>query len=154
VHQDDGAPQSPGHRDGEAPVGARARDRVMAAGAAAALCVAAYAWWAVGLAPFSAAATTAVVLAGTASVAVGARERRRRAPLRPSAVDPADKPGAARWAVLAAVAGAWQLAAYLQQPRDDHPTASSMANGVLDSHPARAVAFVVWIAAARELARR
>ncbi len=62
--------------------------------------------------------------------------------------------GIATWAALAATAGAWQLAAYLQHPRADHPTLSSLANEVLDSHLARAAAFVVWIAAVRGLARR
>jgi hypothetical protein len=56
--------------------------------------------------------------------------------------------------VLAAAAGAWQLAAYLQHPRADHPTISSLTNEVLDSHLARAAAFIVWIGAARVLARR
>lgn len=151
MHHHEGAHEGPGHRGGEAPVSARARDRGRAAYAAAALGVAAYAWWAVGLAPFSVAATVAVVLAGAASMAVGARERRRRG--RPSPC-PVDKAGVARWAALAAVAGAWQLAAFLQQPRHDHPTASSIANQVLDSHPARAAAVILWIAAARALARR
>jgi len=62
--------------------------------------------------------------------------------------------GVATWAALAATAGAWQLAAYLQHPRADHPTVSSLANEVLNSHVARAAAFVVWFAAARGLARR
>jgi hypothetical protein len=111
--------------------------------------LAAYAWWAVGLAPFSGRATTAVVLGGAAAMAVGARQRRRARS--PSAHDMA---GVATWAALAAAAGAWQLAAYLQHPRTDHPTLSSIANAALDSHLARAVAFVVWIAAATGLARR
>ena len=147
VQHDDGAGERPGHLDREA--GARARDRRGAAHVVAAACLAAYAWWAVVLAPFSGLATAAVVLAGAAAMAVGARERRRRR--RPSAGEVA---GVATWAALAAVAGAWQLAAYLQHPRDEYPTASSLANEVLDSHLARAAAFVVWIAAARGLARR
>jgi hypothetical protein len=109
----------------------------------------AYTWWAVGLAPFSAQATAAVVLAGVAAMAVGQRQRRpRRSPA------DGDVSRIAPWAVLAAVAGAWQLAAYLQHPRADHPTVSSLANELLDSHPARAAAFLVWIAAAWWLARR
>jgi hypothetical protein len=109
----------------------------------------AYAWWAVGLAPFSGRATAAVVLGGAAAMAVGVRQRRRARS--PSAHDMA---GVATWAALAAAAGAWQLAAYLQHPRADHPTVSSIADAALDSHLARAVAFVVWIAAAAGLARR
>jgi hypothetical protein len=115
----------------------------------AAVCLAAYAWWVVALAPFSWGETAAVVLAGAAAMAVGARERRGR----PSAGEGVPV-GIAAWAALAATAVAWQLAAYLQHPRADHPTLSSLTNEVLDSHLARAVAFVVWIVAARGLARR
>jgi hypothetical protein len=53
------------------------------------------------------------------------------------------------------LAGAtWQVAAYVQHPRSDHPTLSSLVNAALDSHPARAAAFVAWLAGAWELARR
>ena len=108
-----------------------------------------YAWWVVALAPFSGRATAAVVLAGATAMAVGPRERRRTRP--PNAVRMA---GIATWAGLATLAGAWQLAAYLQHPRADHPTVSSLTNGLLDSHVTRAAVFVLWIAAARGLARR
>jgi hypothetical protein len=60
----------------------------------------------------------------------------------------------ARWAVLAALAAAWQLAAYLQHPRHDHPTLSSLTNAALDSHAARAAAFVAWLAVTVTLVRR
>ena len=149
MEHDAGEGESPGHPDRKAPVGARARDLGRAADVATAVVVAAYAWWVVALAPFSGQATAAVVLAGAAAMAVGARDRRAR-----RSRGAGDAAGIATWAALAAVAGAWQLAAYLQHPRDDHPTASSLANEVFDSHLARAAAFVVWIAAARGLARR
>ena len=109
----------------------------------------AYAWWVVGLAPFSGQATAAVVLAGVAAIAVGQRQRRSRR----STADE-DVSGIAPWVGLAAVAAAWQLASYLQHPRAEHPTVSSLANELLDSHPARAAGFLVWIAAAWWLARR
>jgi hypothetical protein len=148
VH-DDGTGERPGRLDGRTRVGAGDRDRGPAARLVLAVALATYAWWAVGLAPFSARATAAVVLAGAAAMAIGGRERRRgRSPTE------GDVSGLAPWAALAAVAGAWQLAAYLQHPRGDHPTVSSLANELLDSHPARAAAFLVWIAAARWLARR
>ena len=142
----------PGHRNWEARVATGPGGRAGAGRLAACLVaagVAAYAWWAVALAPFSPGATAAVVLAGAAAMAVGAWERR---PGR-SAGEGAPA-GIAAWAVLTATAGAWQLAAYLQHPRADHPTISSLTNEVLDSHLARAAAFIVWIAAARALARR
>ena len=146
---DDGAGESPGRVEGRRTVGAGARDPGPAVHLVVAVGLVAYAWWAVGLAPFSAQATAAVVLAGVAAMAVGERERRRRRP-----PTDGDVSGIAPWAGLAAVAGAWQLAAYLQHPRADRPTVSSLANELLDSHPARAAAFLVWIAAAWWLARR
>jgi hypothetical protein len=105
--------------------------------------VAVYAWWAVGLAPFSTGATVAVVGAGLVAMVT----RRRTQPA-------GRRPGVRAWAALAGVAAAWQLASYVQSPRDDHPTISSITNGFLDTHPARAAAFVLWLVAARALARR
>ena len=72
---------------------------------------------------------------------------------RPDARGP-PRPAPARWAALAAVAAVWQLAAYLQTPRRVHPTLSSLANAALDSHAARAAAFVAWLAAVVALVRR
>jgi hypothetical protein len=115
-----------------------------------------YAWWAVGRQPFSAAATAAVVLPAVAVAAVtglaGLAKARAGgcAPGRP-APTPA---GVGRWAVVAAVATAWQLGAYLQHPRHDHPTLSSLTNAALDSHAARAAAFLAWLAVTVMLVRR
>lgn len=114
---------------------------------AIAVLVAAYAWWAVARPPFSSSATLAVLAAGATAVVLGARDRRVPGP-------PVQATKVARWALLAGALAAWQLAAYLQEPRDDHPTLSSLTNALLDAHAARAVAFVLWLAAARELARR
>ena len=61
---------------------------------------------------------------------------------------------AGAWATLALAVGVWQLAAYLQHPRDDHPTLSSLANALLDSQPARAAAFALWLVGAAALGRR
>ena len=58
------------------------------------------------------------------------------------------------WAVLTAALAAWQLASWLQHPRDEHPTLSSLINAVLDTHLARTAAFVAWLAGAAWLARR
>lgn len=58
------------------------------------------------------------------------------------------------WAALAAVTAMWELLAYLQHPRHDHPTLSHLANTSLDWQPARAAAFAGWVAVAFTLARR
>jgi hypothetical protein len=121
-------------------------------GAVVIAALAAYAWWAVALPPFSGEAAAAVVLAGAVAMVVGARQRpRQRASESPTAAIP---PGIGRWVVLGAVTAAWQLAAYVQQPRADHPTLSSLTNAVLDSRATRMVAVVLWIVVARGLARR
>jgi hypothetical protein len=141
--------ENPRHVDREVPASDSARGRRRAVHLLAAVLLSAYAWWVVALAPFSGWATAAVVVGGATAMAVGARQRRRTRSPRGG-----DMVGVATWAALAATAGAWQLAAYLQHPRADHPTVSSLANEVLNSHVARAAAFVVWFAAARGLARR
>lgn len=123
----------------------RLRDR--AAVAAAPALVVAAAWWVVGLRPFSGAATAAVLAAGVTAMAWGARSPRPRRP-------PVDLRGAAGWLVVGAATVAWELAAFVQHPREDHPTLSSMTNALLDSRPARAAAFVAWLAAGAALARR
>lgn len=116
-----------------------------------------YAWWAVGRPPFSDAATAAVVLPGLATAGLAwlatsrARGHRPGSPGRRPAPGPA---GVGRWAVMVALAAAWQLGAYLQHPRDDHPTISSLTNAALDSHTARAAAFLAWLAATVVLIRR
>ena len=117
------------------------------AGAALLALLVAYGWWAVSLPPFSGPATAAILLAGGAATAWGAVTPRTR---RTSG----EVGRAGAWAALAVAVGSWQLAAYLQHPRQDHPTLSSLANALLDSQPARAAAFVLWIVAAVALARR
>ncbi|MDQ4069019.1 MAG: hypothetical protein M3203_06050 [Actinomycetota bacterium] len=105
----------------------------------------AYAWVASGLRPFTRPALAAVLVAGVVVIALGSSRRR------PSDEHP---PGVAVWAVLVAVLGAFELVAYLQHPRADHPTLSFLADQVLDWRPARALAFVAWLAAGMELAWR
>lgn len=147
MHDHDAVGQEPeehGASDGEATPPARRRYGLLGVAGAAWAC---YAWWAVGLAPFSGWATLAVVAAGVAAMACGRRLPRRCRPA-------VELRRAAPWMAVAGVASAWQLAALVQHPRQDHPTLSSLTNAVLDSHPARAVAFAAWSVAAAGLARR
>jgi hypothetical protein len=138
VHEASGPDGTPGARVGQ---------RRLARRAATFLAVLVYSWWAVALPPFSGLATGAVLVAGLGAVITGSTKRR-------PALRQASLSGAAPWLVLALVASAWELQAYLQQPRHDHPTLSSLANALLDSHPARAAAFVLWLLTTVELARR
>lgn len=106
---------------------------------------AAYAWWAAGLRPFTAPVLLVVAATGVAAIVVGTRRRR----------PPTSHPdGAVVWVVLLALLAAWELAAYVQAPRADHPTLSSLANEVLDWRPLRALAFLGWVVLGVDLARR
>jgi hypothetical protein len=107
----------------------------------------AYGWWATGRQPFTLGATLAVVGAGVVAMAWGLRHRHhcRRVPVRR---------GMAAWAVPVVILIGWQVVAYVQSPRSEHPTLSSMTNSVLDPHPVQAVAFVAWLILAAELAAR
>lgn len=118
----------------------------------AALAVAAvgvYAWVAAGLRPFTLPALVATLAGGLVAIAIGGR-------LPPSSPSGRGAPrrGFALWAGLAAATGLWQLQAFVQQPRAEHPTISSLTNDLLESHPSRAAAMAVWLAAAAWLARR
>jgi hypothetical protein len=113
--------------------------------------VAGYAWWAVGLPAFSAAASMAVLVAGAVAALAGTHARRRRPGGRPAASGTAR---VAPWFALAVMLAVVQLVAYLHRPRDEYPTLSSLTNAVLDSQAARAAAFVAWLTAAAGLARR
>jgi hypothetical protein len=104
-------------------------------------CVLAYGWWATTREPFSAGATVAVVGAGVVAIAVGFR--------RPGEPVVRERRGIAVWAVLALSLFAWQMAAYFQHPRSDHPTLSSITNALLEPDVARAAAFVGWLVVAR-----
>jgi hypothetical protein len=108
----------------------------------------AFAWVATSLEPFSWPAHIAVLGSGVVAVAIGARGR----PALPAPA--ASFVGVGGWVVLVVALAVWEVSSYLQQPREDHPTLSSIADGALDGHPVRAAAFVVWLALGVDLARR
>ena len=111
------------------------------------LLVLAYGWWAVSLPPFSALASVAVLVPGATAIGLGAFRRRpeqRRDRTR----------GVALWMTVAAAVLCWQLVAFVQHPRSDHPTLSSLMNALLDSQLPRAAAFALWIFVTLRLARR
>lgn len=58
------------------------------------------------------------------------------------------------WAALAGLATVWELQAFLQHPRREHPTLSSLSNELLRSQAWRGVALLLWLAAGAWLARR
>jgi predicted PurR-regulated permease PerM len=109
--------------------------------------VAAYAWWATALRPFSTPATIAIVGAGALAEGAGLTYRHRRP-------RPIVRRGVAVWLVVAALLSCWQLAAFVQEPRQAHPTVSSIINDTLDAHLVRALACVGWLVVARKLAQQ
>ena len=92
-----------------------------AAHAAGAAGVFAYAWWATRRSPFATTATLAVVGAGLVAVSVG-QARPPQNESRPA------RAGAVRWVVVLVALAGWHLLAYVQQPRSEHPTLSSLTN--------------------------
>ncbi|HEV2760997.1 MAG TPA: hypothetical protein VGV86_15665 [Acidimicrobiales bacterium] len=109
---------------------------------------AAYAWVAAGLRPFTWPSLVSVAIAGIVAITLGTRNRR------PSKSSAHVRSGALPWGVLCALLAAWELAAYAQSPRADHPTLSVLADQLLDWRPARALAFLAWMALGADLARR
>jgi len=87
------------------------------------------------------------VAAGLAAMALGDR----LVPLGPTRRRLPGSPGA--WAGLAAALGLWEVVSFLQHPRAEHPTLSSLANGLFESHAARALALLAWLAGAAALAQ-
>jgi hypothetical protein len=109
--------------------------------------VAAYAWMAAGLRPFTLPALVATLGGGVVAIIVGRRLSgpvASRGPVR----------GVWLWAALGIAAALWELQAFLQHPRSAHPTVSSLTNDLLRSHPPRAGAMLVWLATGVWLARR
>ena len=56
--------------------------------------------------------------------------------------------------MLAALIGTWELQAFVQHPRDEHPTLSSLSNELLTTTTSRAIAMLAWLALGVWLARR
>jgi hypothetical protein len=119
------------------------------AAAVLALPVLVYAWMTAGLRPFTLPALAATLGGGLGAIAVGA-SLPRRSTLREGAATS----GGWGWAALAGAIALWELQSFLQHPRDDHPTISSLTNSLLHSQQSRMVALLVWLAAGVWLARR
>ena len=114
-----------------------------------ALVLVGYAWWATALRPFTRPALAATLTGGLLFMILGSqfRDVTEESRLAPAA-------GAMVWAALLLLLGAWELAAFLQRPRAEHPTLSHLANMVLDDHPVRALAFLIWLLFSMDLSRR
>ena len=82
-----------------------------------------------------------LIFAGAATLAVaGVTARRTVGPVSP-------RPGAWAWALWCAAVAGWELFWLFGSPRTDHPTISSLVNALIATHPARAAAVLLWLAA-------
>lgn len=108
-----------------------------------------FCWLAGGFATFTVPAEICTFVAGAAMVAYGML--RPRPDQRVVAVTRRSWWFWGGW--LAAVTG-WELWALFSGPRSAHPTISSLLSPLLDTHPARALALLLWLAFGWWLARR
>lgn len=113
--------------------------------------VGAVAWAATGLRPFTTPALVVTLLTGAAVLFAGNSIRSAEPP---KEAGTRTTSGAGWWLILFGALAALELVAFVQLPRSEHPTLSSLANQVFDSHLVRACAFVAWMAAGLGIARR
>jgi hypothetical protein len=106
-----------------------------------------YAWLTAGLRPFTLPALAATLGGGLIAIMVGTR-------LPPTTGGSATAGGRLPWAALAGAIALWELQSFLQHPRHQHPTVSSLTNSLLQSQPSRMVALLAWLAVGVWLARR
>ncbi len=114
-----------------------------------AVVVGAYCWFATDLRPFTAPIDAAVavpslIVAGLAfrpQSAAGVGTRTSMGADR----EAAKWRDAAPWAVLFGLLAAFEVAAYFSSPRRDHPTLSSIADSLMNTHPGRAAEFALWL---------
>ncbi len=93
-----------------------------------------------------------IVTALPIAVALAAMLVRMRSSWRPAPVVDADGPGPTpnrlwlAWATAAALVAGWEVYCYTAGPRSQHPTLSSLADGLDSSHAGKALAFALWLA--------
>ncbi|MCA1843225.1 MAG: hypothetical protein LC792_08550 [Actinobacteria bacterium] len=109
--------------------------------------VGAYAWWATSLRPFTLPSLLAVLAAGGAASALGAALIRRDAP-------PVRLRHRELWAGLGVAVALWELASFVQHPRSEHPTLSSLTNTLFANHPVRTLGLLLWFTLGAWLARQ
>jgi hypothetical protein len=103
-----------------------------------------YCWFAADLRPFTIPIGVAVAVAAVimAALAWGRPAYRGSKTAGTRALRWAD---AAPWLVIFGLLTVFEVAAYLSSPRRDHPTLSSMADALMNTHPGRAAVFALWL---------
>ncbi|MGH9055554.1 MAG: hypothetical protein ACRDYY_06765 [Acidimicrobiales bacterium] len=106
--------------------------------------IVAYCWFVAGLRPFTVPIQAAVALL---EVVVAIRAWMSPRHLRRSSRQPADPTwrNAGPWIFLAVLLALWEVGAYFASPRRDHPTLSSLAGSLQDSHLGRGALILAWL---------
>lgn len=119
-------------------------------GTLAVLGLAGYAWAASGLPPFSGRALVGVLIPGAALglIAYG------RPPERIPAPERIDVAGFSFWAICVAALLEWEASAFRDNSLSWHPSLTALIDPLIQPHPVRGAAFLVWLLAGWALVRR
>ena len=109
-----------------------------------------YAWFASGLPAFSGRALAGVFIPGAALglIAYG------RPPERIPAPDRLDVTGFSYWAICVAALLEWEASAFRDNSLPWHPSLTGLIDPLIQPHPVRGAAFLVWLLAGWALIRR
>ena len=114
------------------------------------LALAGYAWVASAAAPFTGQALVGVLIPGAALglIAYG------RPPERIPAPDRVDITGFSYWAICVAALLEWEASAFRDNSLSWHPSLTALIGPLIQPHPVRGAAFLVWLLAGWALVRR
>jgi hypothetical protein len=106
--------------------------------------IAAYCWFAADLRPFTVPIDAAVAVPSLMVAALAWRPPGSRTSMAAHREE-ARWRDATPWAVLFGLLAAFEASAYFSSPRRDHPTLSSIADSLMNTHPGRAAEFALWL---------
>jgi hypothetical protein len=106
--------------------------------------IGAYCWFATDLRPFTIPIDAAVAVPALIVATLVWRPQRPGTSMAEER-NAAKRRDAAPWAVLFGLLTAFEVAAYFSSPRRDHPTLSSIADSLMNTHPGRAAEFALWL---------
>jgi hypothetical protein len=109
-----------------------------------AVVIGAYCWFSTDLRPFSVPIDVAVAVPSLIVAVLAWGPPGSRTPMA------ADRKvvkwrDAAPWALLFGLLTVFEVAAYFSSPRRDHPTLSSIADSLMNTHSGRAAEFALWL---------
>ncbi|HEX4015212.1 MAG TPA: hypothetical protein VHX15_00610 [Frankiaceae bacterium] len=118
--------------------------RTLSPAAIAALAAAAcWAWFASGVRTFTRPAEVLTFIPALAVLVLTLRPKARSIPILAGPAPPWRTFIA--WIVMLAAVVGWELSELFSQPRQGHPTLSSITNTLLSTHPSRFLGFLAWL---------